>query len=223
MRKVASVLAIALIIATLPAERSAAHEGNPNFRSEVNGLTPETAGVAVRILNYDDSLELQNDSGKTVTVEGYQGEPYLRILGDGTVEVNTLSPSHYLNGDRYGEADVPPEADPDAPPVWETIDRSGRYGWHDHRVHYMGRGTPEQVTDEGERTEVFDYSVPVEVGGEPAAITGTLVWVGEDSGFPILPFVVLAVVGAGLAALILIRRRGAGGGEPPGGEEREAW
>jgi hypothetical protein len=225
VRKLAAVLAAALAVATLPAEPSAAHEGNPDFRSEIHGLTPETEGVSVEILNYDDSVELRNDSGETIVVEGYQGEPYLRILGDGTVQVNTKSPSHYLNGDRYAEAEVPPEADPKAPPLWETIDRTGRYAWHDHRAHYMGQGTPEQVTDEGKRTEVFDYSVPVEVGGKAGAITGTLVWVGTDSGFPILPFAALALVAAALAAFVVIRRRrGPGdGGEKPEAEAREAW
>jgi hypothetical protein len=224
VRKLAPIAAIALAVAAVPAQ-SAAHEGNPDFRSEVNGLEPATEGVSVQVLNYDDSLELKNDSGETVIVDGYDGEPYLRILGDGTVQVNTRSPSHYLNGDRYADAEVPPEADPKAPPVWETIDRSGRYAWHDHRAHYMGQGTPEQVTDEGERTEVFDYSIPVEVGGNRAAITGTLVWVGQDSGFPVLPFVILAVVAGALAAFIVIRRRRdrGDGEEKPDREVKEAW
>jgi hypothetical protein len=224
VRKLAPIAAIALAVAALPTP-SAAHEGNPDFRSEVRGLEPATEGVSVEVLNYDDSLELRNDSGETVVVEGYDGEPYLRILGDGTVQVNTRSPSHYLNGDRYADAEVPPEADPKAPPVWETVDRTGRYAWHDHRAHYMGQGTPQQVTDESKRTEVFDYSVPVEVGGTPAAITGTLVWVGRDSGVPILPFVILAVVAAALGVAIVVRRRrrGDGGSDEPEREAKEAW
>jgi hypothetical protein len=223
VRMLAPIAVIAVAVAALPTPASA-HEGNPDFRSEVNGLEPATDGVSVEVLNYDDSLELRNDSGETVVVEGYDGEPYLRILGDGTVQVNTRSPAHYLNGDRFAEAEVPPEADAKAPPEWETVDREGRYAWHDHRAHYMGQGTPEQVTDESERTEVFDYSIPAEVGGTPAAITGTLVWVGRDEGFPILPFVILAVVAAGLGAAIVVRRRRAGGdGEHPDREAKEAW
>ncbi len=218
MRKSALVVALAAIVA-LPGH-AAAHEGNPNYRSEIDAIEPATDGLKVEVLNFDDSLRLTNRSGETVVVLGYDAEPYLRILGDGTVEVNTSSPSHHLNGDRFGEADIPAEADADAPPTWETVDRTSQYSWHDHRAHYMSTGTPTQVKDEGERTKVFDYEIPILVGDQSGEVAGTLYWVGQDDSFPIWPFIGLgAVVIALIAGLVLRRRRGRGDDREP----TEAW
>ena len=50
----------------------------------------------------DDALELRNATGANVMVPGYEGEPYLRFLKSGRVEVNVNSPAKYLNEERYG-------------------------------------------------------------------------------------------------------------------------
>jgi hypothetical protein len=177
------------------------------------------------VLNFDDSLQLRNESGETVAVEGYDGEPYFRIRPDGTVEVNERSPSLYLNQDRFAEVSVPAGADPDAPPRWRVESESGQFVWHDHRSHYMGEGTPPQVGDESTRTKVFDYAVPMRVGDQPVNLLGTLYWVGEDDSRPLLPFVGLGVFALVLLVVaILIRRRR--GGHPAEGEPKEtheAW
>jgi hypothetical protein len=205
-RVAALVAAVALVV---PAA-APAHEGNPNFKSELDGIVPAIPGVAVEVLNFDDSLHLTNQSDAEVVVEGYEGEPYLRIAANGTVELNRRSPAYWLNDDRFGESDVPASADPGAAPDWELVDRSGSYSWHDHRIHWMSKSTPGQVSDESQRTKIFDYSIPIRAGGERASIDGTLFWVGEDSGFPVAPFVALAIVGGLAAAFLLIRRRSAG-------------
>jgi hypothetical protein len=225
VRAYAWAVAVAAFLAlALPATHASAHEGNPNFRSELEGIDPSLEGLSVEVLDYDDSLQLTNRSGRPVLVEGYQGEPFLQILGDGTVQVNTRSPSYYLNDDRFGEVEVPASADPKAAPAWETVSKTSQYVWHDHRVHYMSRGTPPQVKDEGERTKVFDYAVPVVVDGRPGSITGTLFWVGEDDGLPLLPFVGLGAAALLTAAAVLVRRRRLSpGGAGSDGEGKEAW
>ena len=77
------------------------------------------------MLNFDDRLQLDNRSGKTITVQGYQHEPYARLLADGTVEVNRNSPAYYLNNDRTSTGTVPPNAKPGAAPDWKIVDRTG--------------------------------------------------------------------------------------------------
>ena len=214
-----TALAAALTALALTAPIAIAHEGNPNYRSMVRAITPAAEGLSVDVLNFDDRLELRNDSGRTIVVVGYRDEPYARILADGTVQVNARSPATYLNDDRFADVDVPARADPAAPPEWETRDRSGRFEWHDHRAHWMGKELPPQVKDEGERTKVFDWRVPLEVGGQAGAIRGDLFWVPDagGEGFPLAAALSLGAVGlAGGALVLFVRRRrraGAGGGE----------
>jgi hypothetical protein len=222
----AALVAVAAALAAAPAH---AHQGNPDYRSVIEAVKPAISGLNVQVLNYDDRLQLENDTGKTVIVEGYEGEPYVRIAADGNVAVNTRSPAYYLNDDRFGDVQVPDSANPKAPPQWQEVDGTGQYQWHDHRIHYMGTGTPSQVTDTDKKTKIFDYRVPLEVGSERAAITGTLYWVGEAGGFPIAPFVALGVVAMlAFGTIAVARRRNRPRPESvepsePSGPTKEAW
>ena len=146
-------------------------------------------------------MELVVREGHEVTIYGYEGEPFARILRDGTVQKNQRSPATYLNADRYAEAPVPKSADPKAPPLWETVDDSGTLRWHDHRMHYMATGTPPQVKDESKRTKVFDYEIPLRIDGREGAVEGTLFWVGPADTSK-TPFLIAGV------AIVAARRRG---------------
>ena len=220
--RVAAAAALVALCAVPPSV--AAHEGNPNYRSQVRSIAPAIDGVEAQILNYDDRIELRNDGDTTVVVRGYRGEPYLRFLPDGTVEVNRRSPARYLNEDRFAAVRVPKRADPAAAPEWEVVAENGRYDWHDHRVHWMGRTLPPQVRDNEEaRTKVFDWRLPLAAAGRDSTISGNLVWLGRDSGgFPAAAAVSLALaVLAGAAVVVLVRRRRRGA--PDRREEVEAW
>nr|HNH87644.1 transmembrane domain-containing protein [Solirubrobacterales bacterium] len=186
-----------------------AHQGNPDYRSEITSVQPEALGegLTIEIVNFDDHVRLVNKTGKVVLIKGYDGEPYARVEADGKVFVNLNSPAYYLNEDRFAAVEVPKRADAKAAPDWKQIADNGTFEWHDHRSHYMGTGTPSQVTDESKETKVFDYVIPIEVGGEPAKINGTLTWVGTGSKAPVIPFVILGL--AIIAAIVfwLMRRR----------------
>lgn len=215
--------ALACSAALLGAPAAQAHQGDARYRSIVAGVTPAVDGVTVEILNYDDRMELTNRSGIDVVIEGYNREPYARVDADGTVAVNRNSTAFYLNDDRYGQEDVPKAVreHPRAAPDWQVQDRTGRFEWHDHRMHWMARGVAPQVRDQSVRTKVFDYAVPLTVGGRAASVTGTLWWVGEQGGgFPVVAVVALVVVAIAAIAAVLIVRRRRGGDRLPAGE---AW
>lgn len=94
---------------------------------------------------------------------------------------------------------------------WVTIDRTGRYQWHDPRINYRAQPVPPQVTDQSKETKIEDWRVPLVVGGTVGAIDGTLTWVGEPgsgSSFPtaaVVSLVGLALLAVG--AVVLVRRR----------------
>jgi hypothetical protein len=219
------LLALSLVVCALPAATASAHQGNPNFRSDVHGLRPATDGIAVEVLNRDDRLLLTNRSGKDVLIEGYSDEPYARLLADGTVQVNHNSAAYYLNQERDGQVPVPAHANGDSPTDWQTESKTGKFEWHDHRIHWMGKGTPPAVRDEAKLAKVDDWSVPVSVDGRKAAIAGTLWWTPRPGGGPpagaIAAFVAVALVG--LVAVVLMRRRRRGLVAGAGAGEREAW
>jgi MYXO-CTERM domain-containing protein len=214
-------LALGAAAALLPAPPAAAHQGNPNYRSVVDAVTPAVKGLTLHVLNYDDRFELTNHSGRTVTVQGYDGEPYARVLADGTVEVNKRSPAYYLNDERYADVKVPASADPKAPPQWSVVDQTARLEWHDHRMHWMSRSLPPQVKDKSRRTKVFDYAIPLRVDAQRASIRGTLFWQpDEGGGAPVGMFVglaALALIAIGTVATVRRRRSR----EPV--EGAEAW
>jgi hypothetical protein len=199
---------------------------NYNYRSNITSIAPNVPGLSLEVLEFADRLVLRNHTGQAVTVYGYQGEPYARVLADGTVQVNTRSPAYFLNQSFYGNVNVPSSASPTARPAWTVVDRTGELEWHDHRIHWMSPVLPPQVKDRGKRTKIFDWQVPIQVGAKPGAVDGQLFWVPEEgTKTPVAAVVALAVIVlAGLALVFVVRRRRRGGG-PSGTDSAagEAW
>jgi len=241
-RRRAPLLAACLALVALhPACASAASEAQVaqspvadqgssyRYRSVITSVMPRAAGLSVQVLQFADRLLLVNHTGRTVTIYGYEGEPYARVLADGTTELNVRSPAYFLNKTFYGDVSVPPQADAKAPPRWQLLDRTASLEWHDHRIHYTSPAVPPQVKDRGKRTLIFDWKIPIEVGSQPGAVRGQLFWVPESSSVSVAAIAVgAAIVLAGLAfvALVRRRRRGEGGAGPAqnGAEaKREAW
>lgn len=229
MRRARFVALLAVFTLLAPATSALAHGGNPNYRSVINRVQPVLPGLSFEVLDYDSYMQLVDRGGHAVTIYGYDGEPYARIRRDGAVQVNRRSPATYLNDNRFAEVTVPPIANAKAAPLWKTVDGSGTFVWHDHRMHYMSPATPPQVTDKGRKTKIFDYKIPLRVDGHKGSIDGTLYWVGGANTSK-LPFVLagaaIVLVGGGL--VLLARRRRRGGGDDAGDDAAapptpEAW
>lgn len=220
----AALAAITTLLCLLMASPALGHEGNPDFRSEIDSVRPSVPGVSLEVLNYDADLELVDRGGHEIVIYGYEDEPYARILRDGTVQKNQRSPATYLNENRYAEVQVPKSADAKASPLWKTVDNSGTLRWHDHRSHYMATGTPPQVKDESKRTKVFDYEIPLRIDDKKGAIDGTLFWVGPADTSK-TPFLIagIAIVVLGGAAALVARRRRRGEDEDDEHPAKEAW
>lgn len=229
MPRLARAALCAIAMATAIASPAEAHGGDPRYRSVFDAVRPAVSGLHVQVLGYDNQLELVNRTGRPVTILGYQDEPYARVLPDGAVQLNERSPATFLNEERFGDAPVPTSADPKAPPQWRTVDRTNRFIWHDHRMHWMTRTLPPQVRDRHRKTKIFDYRIPVQVGAGRASIAGTLYWLGESRGVPMpmwLALGALVLLSAALSVRVRRRRDSAAHGRTTGPEPRptpEAW
>ena len=180
-----------------------------HYRSTVTGLSAvdgDPVPVEVEILGGDAFLVVRAAAGTTVEVPGYEGEPYVRITPDGTVEVNERSPARWLNDARYGGAEVvvPALADADAPPSWVVAAHDGEYAWHDHRIHFMSPVVPPGIdVRRGEVQEVFTWEIPLRVDGRDVLVSGELSWVpGPGAATPVGAVAVLLA-----AVLLLLVRR----------------
>jgi hypothetical protein len=223
--RVAGLALLGLLLAALAAPAAQAHGTAANYRSELQGLRPQVRGLSLEVVDRDQFLRLTNHTGKTVLLYGYQREPYVRIAADGTVQVNHDSPSYYLNMDRAGTTPVPASASPKAPPRWVTVARDGAYRWHDHREHWMGSGVPLVVKDQSKTWVVQRYSIPMQVGEQQVAASGTLYWLPTKRSIAfqlLVGFIVLVVVVGGARGLWR-RRRGGRPAPLPAEPAKEAW
>lgn len=158
-----SALAVAAVLVL--AGPAAADPPEPgNVRSTVTAITPDTPFLQADMVGADSFFRLHVDHGRPeVVVLGYEDEPYLRFRPDGTVEENQRSPAAYLNRTRTGDTLVPEGVSATAEPEWRAVASGGTHAWHDHRTHYMGRGTPRALVD---------WTVPLVVGGQVVTVSG---------------------------------------------------
>jgi hypothetical protein len=177
LRPIGFLVGLAVALAAIPA--ASADGGSVNYTSKLNSVDPAIKGLLVRVVDGDDAIELRNATGYNVTVAGYENEPYLRFLVNGRVEVNVNSPAKYLNEDRFAAVTVPKTASASAKPRWQLVAQAGTYTWHEHRVHWMSTDRPPQVKASGghEVQRVFNWVVPLGVGGKRVKARGTLWWV----------------------------------------------
>jgi hypothetical protein len=210
-----SILVAALTALTICSAAAAHGSGGAlGFRSTVTRVTPASPALKITVLDYDDRLDLNNETGKPIIIFGYQGEPYL-AFHDGRVYRNSHSPATYLNDDRFGQVTLPPQANAKAAPDWVEIGQSETYDWHDHRIHWMSRTLPPKIAATKDKPQhVFDWSVPGTIGDKPLRIAGSLDYQPPPAGKP-MPLIIAGVVITlgGILVLVLrwFRERRSGG------------
>ena len=209
MRRALALAAVALA-AVLSPGGAEAHYGTAKlgYHSTIRGLEPPMRGLKLKILYGDDQVLLNNRSGKTVVIDGYSGEPYLRFGPDG-IYVNVNSPADYLNQDRYAASPVPKSATAKARPNWQKLAPGDVWAWHDHRIHYMSRTLPPAIQEAPRKPHhVFNWKVPATENGKRFFITGSLDYrPPPKKSFPVALAIVLAtLIGLGMVGLFALRR-----------------
>ncbi|MGY1748918.1 hypothetical protein [Modestobacter sp. SYSU DS0511] len=198
------VVLLGLLATLMVASSAVAHVGGgaagSDFDGRVTSVSPQPAGVSVRVLEFGDALEVVNETGAELTVPGYNDEPYLRIGPDG-VWRNALSPATYLNLDRYGLTPVPDDVDVTAPPRWEQVSTEPQYVWHDHRTHWMTESLlpPAVAADPTRAHLVAEWTVPMTHAGTPLLVTGELTWSPPPPAWLVWPVHGLLLAGTVLA------------------------
>ena len=196
-----STVAGILCFLALPAAAALADAAGPtDYRSTITAIDPPTPALHPSIIGGDSFLLLRVDHGVSVDVVGYQGEPYLQFLADGTVQENRASISYWSSTSRLGEA-APDDLPLDAPPKWVTVAHGGSYAWHDHRIHWMSNTKP---LGKHPGDVVLQAEVPLVVDGVDVRLTVQSTWLPPPSSVPAWSG---AVLGALVAAAVLRRPR----------------
>jgi hypothetical protein len=199
LRRALLALALGATTVVVAAEPAGAHGvagiQPSNFETRVLGVSPAVRGLSARVDDLGNKLEVDNATGRDITILGYDGEPYLRV-GPGGVFQNARSPATYLNRTRTGNVAVPSSADAHAPPEWQQIGSGTTVRWHDHRAHWLSSSNPPQVErDPGSRHLVQRWTVALVRDGVPITVRGDVVWVPGPSPWP---WILLALAAAAL-------------------------
>jgi hypothetical protein len=201
-------LVVAIVVAFVAAPAALAHGGGSKegWVSTVERIV--NAGGLEAVASGDGHFQLTAPAGKTVIVDGYSNEPYLRFAG-GEVYENELAPTTYVNRD-----DPPPaRADPKAAPRWREAATGRTYTWHDHRTHWMGTNEPAAVDrDPHKPHHIFAWRVSGTVDAKRFTILGSLDWAPPKSGLG-WQWLLVPVLGAALlyglfVSFVVARRRG---------------
>jgi len=210
--RVRVVAAIAATLALVPAAPASAHTltgvAPSNYRGRVTGLSPNLVGVRVRLFDLGRRIQFENPTGTTLTIIGYDSEPYIRV-GPRGVEENFRAPTHFLNQVAGTTTTLPGNVFPSAPPEWHLIRHAPVARWRDFRTRWEGK-EPEIVrADRSHRHVVGTWRILVErdIETEPSAsVNGTITWYPPPHAFPY--FVYSAWLALGVVAASRLRRWG---------------
>jgi hypothetical protein len=179
-----------------------------SYRTTVTGLTPALPGLTATSQANGEAITVSNTSATPVIVEGYQGEPYLKVTSSGVWQ-NDLSPAVYLNKEQT-IGSIPSDAGAGKQPHWTQVSDGPRAQWHDHRIHWMGAAEPPSVSaDPGEPHLISTWHIPLQVGTGKGTITGALRYVpaGHWGSYLTYGAIGLGVLVVVAVQLLVVRRR----------------
>lgn len=170
-RDVRALVGLLLVTGFSPAHLGSGDSVQPrDTEAVIESVTPGLPeGVRVDIVGSDTFVRVRAD-GHEVEVPGYEGEPYVRISRDGSVEVNEGSMTAVLNGNRYGNVDLTGFV-PTKEPTWRRVSGDGTAMWHDHRSHWMSPKPPAPIDSDG---TVQDFVIPLTIDGVDTTVRGSL-------------------------------------------------
>lgn len=176
-------VAAVLLLTVEPAYAHAVGGAEPsNYRVTVTSIRPPAPGVEVEVGVGGQWVRLTSSGSAAVTVLGYAGEPFLR-LQQGVVAVNRHATTL---ADNPRLSPVPARPNAAAAADWVRVGAGRSATWVDDRL---------TGGDDGRRAgERGRWTLPLRVGGTPAAAHGTWRWVPPPSPWP---------WAAGLAAVTL--------------------
>ena len=185
VRRASGLILLALLAAGLAPGRASAHAGvsAPAATSYLARITAVPAGLDAKAVDGDQRLWLRVPASRTVIVVGLRGAPYLRFSPRG-VEVNTQSPTYYLN--RARPLTPPAGLGPQTPPAWKLLTGAHSTSWHEDRLHALALA----AHPAGSRY-LGRWFVPVVVDGRRTSIAGGLWYAPRPSLLWFWPLVLL--------------------------------
>ena len=200
---IAPALLLSIVIVAMPAPSSAA---TGHFATKVTGVTPAGLGVYATATQDGGDITVYSSSGHTVIIDGYQGEPYVRIDRTGVWE-NKNSPAVYLNQEA-NIGNIPSGADAHAVPAWTKLDELHQWQWHDHRIHWMSDVLPPAAQADPSHTHLINtWHIPITIDGRRGTITGTLTYVPAGHVTEYLTWGLGAFAALGLGVILVLDRR----------------
>jgi hypothetical protein len=170
------VLGVVAGVITVPALPAAAHSSDPSVRPVLDAVQPALPGVTVQIAaSVTAQLVVANPTPTPLSVLDGDGQPFLRIGPEGVL-ANKSSPWWYLTNSPNGDASIPADAQPGAPPRWERVSAEPAWGWFEHRLHPAPQGVPPDVSRTHRLTTLARWSVPFDYGGQPVDVSGRIVY-----------------------------------------------
>lgn len=162
----------ALAAAWQPPPAGAHGESSPFVRTVVDDVQAPAPGVqVVTEAGNAVALRVANRGPAELEVTAPRGEPFLRIGPRGTF-ANVASLYWYQSGNPDAIAQLPPAIPRGAPPRWVRVSEVPTWTWFEHRLHPAPISVPPGLAGTQRRQTLFEWSVPIRVGGRPGQIDG---------------------------------------------------